>query len=499
MKTLAKSEGWKMSLPHKKIWADVAAGVFLVFLAFFFAMKSPLNPWTNGSSDIDSSVFKYVAFVMSEGGMPYKDAFDHKGPLLYVLNYIGNAISYYRGIWVVEVCSLLVVAISIYRICRLFCGPLYSCFLSAVVFSPLGQYFEGGNFTEEYAMPFIAMALFFFIDYFKNQRITIFRLILCGAAFGAVFMLRPNMIAVWIVFCIGVLVQSLWKDKKIPWNFLGYFLMGVVVVVLPLVIWLISKGAFSYFIQDYFLFNMEYSSSSGASNLYQKLISGLNWIGSSLCLVSIACIVYLIAQKQQLFFHVLYLISILFSIAMTAMSGQVYSHYGMVLIPLFAYPLAAVTKCATQDKKENSSLLAISMVFLLIAAPVWKVTGQDALNALKSPNKSIVISEDVKKVSDFIQSNTTPEDKIQVIGNYNFLYVYNRRQSASRYSYQEPVASISDKIRQEFLQDMETQLPKVVVVKDINNSFFMSLFPTIDQYEQVFVLSETMGVYQLKG
>src|SRR5699024_12778990 len=63
------------------------------------------------------------------------------------------------------------------------------------------------------------------------------------------------------------------------------------------------------------------------------------------------------------------------------------------------------------------------------------------------------------------QSNTTPEDKIQVIGNYNFLYVYNRRQSASRYSYQEPVASISDKIRQEFLQDMETQLPKVVVVK----------------------------------
>ncbi len=132
-----------------------------------------------------------------------------------------------------------------------------------------------------------------------------------------------------------------------------------------------------------------------------------------------------------------------------------------------------------EGKKENSSLLAISMVFLLIAAPVWKVTGQDALNALKSPNKSIVISEDVKKVSDFIQSNTTPEDKIQVIGNYNFLYVYNRRQSASRYSYQEPVASISDKIRQEFLQDMETQLPKVVVVKDINNSFFMSLFPPL--------------------
>ena len=41
-------------------------------------------------------------------------------------------------------------------------------------------YFEGGNLTEEYAMPFIAISLFIFIDYFLNGTISRIRLI-CGS------------------------------------------------------------------------------------------------------------------------------------------------------------------------------------------------------------------------------------------------------------------------------------------------------------------------------
>lgn len=69
-------------------------------LAFLFLLNSPLHLWRCAPSGIDSSVFKTVALMMDKGYMPYKDTFDHKGPLLYAINYWGLKIAYYRGVWV---------------------------------------------------------------------------------------------------------------------------------------------------------------------------------------------------------------------------------------------------------------------------------------------------------------------------------------------------------------------------------------------------------------
>lgn len=74
----------------------------LGFMTFLILMYSKQSPWRKAESWTDSSVFKYVALVMSKGGMPYKDTFDHKGPVLYLLNLLGMQFGYMRGIWIVE-------------------------------------------------------------------------------------------------------------------------------------------------------------------------------------------------------------------------------------------------------------------------------------------------------------------------------------------------------------------------------------------------------------
>ena len=57
-------------------------------------MMSPLNPFvSNAVPGQDSSVFIYVGNILKRGLMPYKDTFDHKGPLLYLLEYAGLFIS----------------------------------------------------------------------------------------------------------------------------------------------------------------------------------------------------------------------------------------------------------------------------------------------------------------------------------------------------------------------------------------------------------------------
>ena len=72
-------------------------------LAALFLFKSPLHPWICSDTGTDSSVFRTIAFMMSKGFMPYRDSFDHKGPLLYILNWFGNDfLACGGGIWTLE-------------------------------------------------------------------------------------------------------------------------------------------------------------------------------------------------------------------------------------------------------------------------------------------------------------------------------------------------------------------------------------------------------------
>ena len=151
---------------------------------FVFLLNSLQHPWIRASAYTDSSVFQTVAMMMEHGYFPYRDSFDHKGPLIYLYNYLGRQIDTYTGIWYVEFASLLVTFIALYKLARLSrISILQSVITVFTAMSLMFGYFEGGNLTEEYAMPFIAISLFIFIDYFLNGTISKIRLIICGACF----------------------------------------------------------------------------------------------------------------------------------------------------------------------------------------------------------------------------------------------------------------------------------------------------------------------------
>ena len=72
-------------------------------VATLFLVESPLHPWICADTKIDSSVFRVVAFMMSKGFMPYRDSFDHKGPLLYIINWLGNNQIFNGKLWIIEI------------------------------------------------------------------------------------------------------------------------------------------------------------------------------------------------------------------------------------------------------------------------------------------------------------------------------------------------------------------------------------------------------------
>lgn len=469
---------------------NIVAIVIIGLLAFFFLLSSPLHPWIGGTTYTDSSVFKTVVMMMEKGGMPYVDSFDHKGPLLYILNWMGNRISQYRGIWVIEFVFLVATFFMIYKSSRLVCDNKGAIISTLIAASLLFGYFEGGNFTEEYAMAFIAVALFIFLDYFLNNTISKVRLVICGLCFGCVILLRPNMVSVWFVMCIGVLFRNVVFDKK--WksilSFLLWFLVGTLIIVLPIVIWLAVNGALDQCIQDYIIFNIAYNSKEGGRALLSaKWNSYFYFAETTVYLISLLCLMIFRNENNKIL-HYFYLLYLLITPLFVCLSGMTYGHYGMILIPAVAYPVALAFKKIESIDFENVSkvLFGIVTVYCLssIVLPGWiDLVSNMALNweERKEDHRNGVIND----ISNVIDSLIGPNEKISVYGNWDAVYVKCNRAHATRYSYQDPIGAVMPEIMDEYFEQLQEEQPHIIVIQSGMLDEAMNKFLNDNKYEMV--------------
>ena len=99
-----------------------AAGLGALFICAAIALLSSLQlctvPFFKGATETDASVFLYIGRRMHEGFMPYRDIFDHKGPILYLINWLGLFLhtdwAPYLGVWLLELLNLFAFAYGAY-------------------------------------------------------------------------------------------------------------------------------------------------------------------------------------------------------------------------------------------------------------------------------------------------------------------------------------------------------------------------------------------------
>lgn len=458
----------------------------IMIFCFSFLFQSQLNPLScYGNSHTDSSVFRVVAEYIKEGRMPYKDTFDHKGPLLYILNFIGISLADYKGIWLVEFVCLFIALFFMYKIARLRLNKATSLISIGVASSLLHVYFQNGNLTEEYALPFIAISLFIFIDYFLNNKITCLRLIACGFCFAAVCLLRINMVSLWIAFCIAVLVKTLvnkqYKELRI---FILYFILGIIIIVLPIMIWLFVNDAFMDFIDSYFVFNTMYISEGNATYKLNKVIDLINkyfefkleYITNAPAIINklfTACFfmvspltfvsfVYLVIAsiKNKNYLNIGYLVYFLFTIFLICIGGRIYPHYGMIIIPLITYPIVKSVEYIIENFKKKRSKLLIGI--LGISFICFSFLGvQNVISNFNSMNNQ---SDEKIQVAKFIKQNSDEDSKITVFGNENIIYLLSERMPASKYSYQLPIGTVNPDIMDEYFYEIGENQPEFIVV-----------------------------------
>lgn len=448
---------------------------FIIFIiAFLFSLQVANHPWKAEVPMTDSSVFIYIGRELLNGQMPYRDLFDHKGPLIYLINLLAIIMHPRTGLWILEIVNIYISFLFIYKAAQLVSNKWSSIMTLIVISSALMQWFGNGNYTESWALSFLTISNYIFADYFLNNNVSKYRVFVCGLCFGAVCLLRINMVILWVVMCLGVLWKCIQNKttKDILW-FLLYFIGGVIFIVFPIIIWLIVNNAFVDFINCYFVFNFEYATFK--SNTAWTSFLMLHYKNPIILVTEIIMLHLLL--KTKTFYGLLNLLCTIGTILAISSPGNMFYHYIIIFTIVMIYPFSLLFGNIYNKIYIHKLKVFILCTLIIIISVFWTNTliGKEIFTEYKQPRTQTTL-----EITSIVLENTNEQDKIIVCGNHNAVYIYANRESVSRYSYQSPIIYISQTIKDTLFNDLETSQPKIIIIfkEEVEMNWFEDFLST---------------------
>lgn len=356
--------------------AAVLLSAFLGVL-FFSETTSPLyHDW-----GYDSAMFQTIGKYWAEGTLPYTGLFDHKGPVIFLINAAGYALAGRTGVFALQVVFLAASEWLAYRMLR----PRFSrgVALSAALLLPvvLAANWSEGNTTEEYILPLLFGSYLCMRSYLaKVERGQVEHgargAFLYGVCFAFALMTRAtNALGV----CVGVAiitaalaVHGMWRNLAAN---AAAFIAGAAVLIVPFCVYFAAHGALYDMWYGTLLFNLDYSAASGTEiNGLVTLLVLLRRNIAGWCLIFAAAWGPVFKKRGRgtsAFWLAVAGVNTLFIYTLND-----YAHYGIVLLP-FAY--LALCELASPELKAGamklSRALAVAMaavVLISCAAKIYK-------------------------------------------------------------------------------------------------------------------------------
>ena len=337
----------------KRDWPRAAAAAGLLVLAAAFLLRFSYSTsflWP-GYCGYDSAIFQTIGKYWAEGSVPYRDLFDHKGPLIFFIDMIGYLLWGRAGILVPQTISLAAALFFLYKLGRVYLPRpgAAGAALAALVY--LARTFDEGNMTEEYALPFIAASLWLAARWCEEQKrdpaaphpwryAAVY-----GLSFGAILLLR-----VTSAVSIGsfVLVIALYTLARKQWVTLAKnaaaFLGGFAAVTAPFCVYFAAYGALGRMLYGTIGYNLLYATGFSLTDYY----GGSPWASATfqrtvfdfgapvLLLAALALLRVLRAPRRPLGWAALLTAGLNMYLLF---SNRPYLHYFMIAAPLV--PLCA--------------------------------------------------------------------------------------------------------------------------------------------------------------
>ena len=209
---------------------------------------------------VDGNAFFTMGKGIMNGLVPYKDLFEQKGPILYLIYGIGYLISNsnFLGVYILEIISFLFFIYYMIKTISLLWNEKNSYLITILTCSILVSscFFVQGGSAEEFCFPFIMYSFYSFIKYIKNQVYDKNILFFNGLAAGIISLIKFNLLGFWFIW-MALIFFKIILEKKYKEAFISciVFLLGMLSPIIVVSIYFIINGAFTDFIEAYVTFN----------------------------------------------------------------------------------------------------------------------------------------------------------------------------------------------------------------------------------------------------
>lgn len=368
----------KQTIKEKYIYLFLCGTAVLYLLLF-----SPYTTLLNDYFGYDTAFWHVIGKGITEGFVPYRDLFEHKGPLLFFIYAFSWFFDNQRlAMFLLQSAFFCVTLIFLYRLCRLFTNQIKS--LLAILFFLLvfcGTIGEGAM-SEEWSLPFIVMTLYYSLRYLlkeqEEREHPVTYGFLYGVCFGFVAMIRLNNAAP-IAGVILAFIVIMIKQKKFACIFknAAAFLVGMLIPVLPIVWWYWKEDAVEYLWWGAFLFNFHYAVNADVVQpLWEKIRP---WLMTVPYFVILPLVIRESKEEKEKKDGYL-LLGITATVTMVILLfGSSFLHYYTIFLPVMTVAFCMICEKWPGAVKKQRVVLAVS-VMILIAPFLW----QAARNAGKS-------------------------------------------------------------------------------------------------------------------
>ena len=457
----------------KIIVENISIYALFFLTCIFIFLPSPFAPGGKSLVWMDSSVFVYVAQQILDGDIVYKDIADHKGPFLYAI--LASALFLFKGewigIWIFEIVSLFATSVIFYKTARLFAGKKISTLsvMTSILFLiPLmigGELYPRGNLTEEWALPYIAIAQYIFIRRLKDdKKFTIIQLLILSLTFVLTFMLRANLVALWVGYGIIVIWRwiSMKRFKEMITN-ISFILLFIVLSVLPFFLYFHINDALSDALYWVFKFNISEYASPSIFTLIGHAIKLLIGVRSFVFLLPLFTFLYFLIENKKILSA-----GVLSSLIVTIIScsqGYSFEHYFIIFAPiLLIVSIYFYLLSAAKIRNRKYIGLSIIILFLCFSNATQNIYDQIRDIYYNYSGKEYSSTPFTQKDRDFlvekINEYSLPSDKILIRGYGVSTYLYSKRKAATRFIF--PIAG-SSLVEEHYLKDIERLKPKLII------------------------------------
>ena len=240
-----------------------------LFVFLFSCTTSPLYEhypfWFHG----DSGIFQEMGVCLVQGGTPYVDLFDHKGPVLWFIQALGIWISPQWGLLALQSISLFFTMLLWYKTSIIVVkkqAPSILTTLLGLFF--LLAFYERGNLCEEWSLPFISLPIYLYFrrrETIPNPQTPIYShsdAFIIGLCVGILAMIRLNNTAPIIGFVVWHFVRCIQsREYKHLWTDIALICGGMALVFMACALFYLIKAGWNgvyEMIYGTFIFNFIY-------------------------------------------------------------------------------------------------------------------------------------------------------------------------------------------------------------------------------------------------